>query len=593
MRVLFKLIFRGNSFVTWIQNRVTPKQFLIFGAILIGLTAGLAAVLLKLFVHWIIIYLGVLSSKRQAIMAALPVVGISLCSLYVFYLNRGKLGKGLSNILYAIAKKSSVLPKDQTYSHIITSALTIGFGGSAGLESPIVTTGSAIGSNFGLAYKLSYKERTLLLACGAAAGIAGAFNTPIAGVLFALEVLLVEANISAFIPILIAAATGGLCSKIILHEDILLSFKLQQPFDYHNVPFYMLLGILTGACSYYYAKAFITTETFFKRFENKRIIKALIGGAGLFVLILFIPPLFGEGYGSIKLLSNLNTDLVFLRSPLSEGALSKPLLYLLLLFVILFKPIATAFTTSSGGNGGNFAPSLFMGAFIGFLFSSLAGEIGIELPVSNFTIVAMAGILSGIFHAPLTAIFLIAEITGGYELIIPLMIVSALSYAVSKYFMPLSMDMQKLSEKESINTLNTDAYLLSNIDLAEFVESDFTEVPENIKLRQLVELISSSKRNIFPVIDKEGALKGLITIDDIRDIMFKQNLYDSVSVKQLMHSPRYIITEKHNVNSAMKLFDESHLWNIPVVFDGHYKGFISKSTILEKYRETLIQTSIE
>lgn len=593
MRVLFKLIFRGNAFVTWIQNRLTPKQFLIFGAILIGLTAGLAAVLLKLFVHWLIVYIGILSSQRQIIMAIFPFVGISLCALYVFYLNRGKLGKGLSNILYAIAKKSSILPKDQTYSHIITSALTIGFGGSAGLESPIVTTGSAIGSNFGLAYKLSYKERTLLLACGAAAGIAGAFNTPIAGVLFALEVLLVEANISAFIPILIAAATGGLCSKIILHEDILLHFKLQEPFNYYNVPFYLLLGLVTGVCSYYYAKTFTATENYFKKFERNHILKVLVGGAGLFVMILLVPPLFGEGYSSIKLLSNLNTDFIFANSPISQGVLSKPVLYLLLLLVILLKPIATAFTTSSGGNGGNFAPSLFIGAFIGFLFSSLAGEIGIQLPISNFTIVAMAGILSGIFHAPLTAIFLIAEITGGYELIIPLMIVSALSYAVSKYFMPLSIDMKKLSEKESINTTNTDSYLLSNINLTEFVERDFTEVPENIKLRQLVELISSSKRNIFPVIDKEGILKGLITIDDIRDIMFKQNLYDSVSVNQLMHVPRYIITEKNDVNSTMKLFDESHLWNIPVAFNGRYEGFISKSTILEKYRETLIKTSIE
>ncbi len=593
MGVLFKIIFRGNAFVIWIQDRLTPKQFIIFSAILIGLTAGLAAVALKLFVHWLIFYIGILSSHRQIFIAMFPFVGISLCALYVFYINRGKLGKGLSNILYAIAKKSSMLPKDQTYSHVITSALTIGFGGSAGLESPIVTTGSAIGSNFGLAYKLSYKERTLLLACGAAAGIAGAFNTPIAGVLFALEVLLVEANISAFIPILIASATGGLCSKIILHEDILLNFKLQQPFDYYNVPFYLLLGLLTGVCSFYYAKAFTVAEKYFIKFKSKHVLRVIVGGLGLFIMILFIPPLFGEGYNSIKLLSNLNTDLVFANSPLVKGALSKPMVYLLLLLVILLKPIATAFTTASGGNGGNFAPSLFIGAFIGFLFSSFAGEVGIQLPVSNFTIVAMAGILSGIFHAPLTAIFLIAEITGGYELIIPLMIVSALSYAVSKYFMPLSIDMQKLSEKESINTQNTDSYLLSNIDLAEFVERDFTVVPEDIKLRQLVELISSSKRNIFPVTDEENVLKGLITIDDIRDIMFKQNLYDSVSVKQLMHSPRYILTERHDINLAMKVFDESHLWNIPVVFNGRYEGFISKSTILEKYRETLIKTSIE
>ena len=593
MKLFLNLIFEGNRLVVWIQNKLTPKQFVIFSAILIGLTAGLSAVILKLFVHWLILKIGILSSNRQAIIALFPIIGISLCALFIHYLNGNKLGKGLSNILFSIAKKSSILPKDQTYSHIITSALTIGFGGSAGLESPIVTTGSAIGSNFGLAYKLSYKERTLLLACGAAAGIAGAFNTPIAGVLFALEVLLVEANISAFIPILIAAASGGLCSKIILHEDVLLNFKLQQPFDYRNVPFYLILGLVTGLTSYYYSKVFISTEKYFKKFEDKKLIKVIVGGFGLFVLILFVPPLFGEGYNTIKSLSSLSADSLFNNSFLSLNITSKPVLYALLLLVILLKPLATAFTLGGGGNGGNFAPSLFVGAFVGFLFSSLVTDFGFKLPVSNFTIVAMAGILSGIFHAPLTGIFLIAEITGGYELIIPLMIVSALSYAVSKYFMPLSIDMQKLSEKEKIVTTNTDSYLLSNISIPEFVERDFTEVPKNIKLRKLVELITSSKRNIFPVVNDEGNLKGLITIDDIRDVMFKQELYDKISVKELMHPTRYIITEKDDISSAMKLFDESHLWNIPVVFDGKYQGFISKSTVLEKYRNILIQSSIE
>lgn len=593
MRFFLNLIFEGNKLVIWIQNKLTPKQFVIFSAILIGLTAGLAAVLLKLFVHWFITYIGIISSNKQIIIALFPIVGISLCVLFIYYLNRNKLGKGLSNILFSIAKKSSVLPKDQTYSHVITSALTVSFGGSAGLESPIVTTGSAIGSNFGLAYKLSYKERTLLLACGAAAGIAGAFNTPIAGVLFALEVLLVEANISAFIPILIAAAAGGLCSKIILHEDVLLNFKLQQPFNYKNVPFYLLLGLLTGIVSYYYSKIFIATEKYFKKFEKKLFLKVVIGGAGLFVLILFVPPLFGEGYGAIKSLSNLSATSIFSNSAFPIAVISKPVLYSLLLLVILLKPIAVGFTLGSGGNGGNFAPSLFIGAFVGFLFSSLLSDLGITLPISNFTIVAMAGILSGIFHAPLTGIFLIAEITGGYELIIPLMIVSALSYAVSKYFMPLSIDMMKLSEKEKIVTTNTDSYLLSNIDITEFIERDFTEVPKNINLRALVELISTSKRNIFPVVNEEGNLKGLISIDDIRDVMFKQTLYDTILVRQLMRRPSYIITEKDDISSAMKLFDESHLWNIPVVFNGKYQGFISKSTILEKYRDVLVQSSIE
>lgn len=593
-RLNVNILFNANRIILWIQQKLSPKQFVIFSAILIGLTAGIAAVLLKLFSHLILKTIQVHSPDEQYFMAICPLFGIGLCALFVNYLNGGKLGKGIANILYAIAKKSSLLPKDQTYSHVVSSALTVGFGGSAGLESPIVTTGSAIGSNFGRTYKLSYKERTLLLACGAAAGIAGAFNTPIAGVLFALEVLLVEANITAFIPILIASASGALCSKVILQEEILLQFKLQETFDYMNVPFYMLLGLFSGVVSYYYSKVFIAGENYFKRFENRKILKVIIGGISLFVLILLIPPLFGEGYNSIKMLSTLNPQAIFENSILVHThALSKPIIYLSVIVVILLKPVATSITIGSGGNGGNFAPSLFLGAFVGFLFSTFMNDLGIHLPINNFTIVAMAGILSGIFHAPLTGIFLIAEITGGYELIIPLMIVSALSFAVSKYFMPLSIDMQKLSEKEKINTSSTDSYLLSSITLEKLIEQDFSEVRVEASLGQLIDIVSTSKRNIFPVIDRDFNLKGLISIDDIRDIMFKQNLYDKISVLEIMRRPVYVMTEKDDINSAMKLFDESHLWNIPVVIDNKYRGFISKSSILEKYREVLLHTSIE
>lgn len=593
MKFIFSIIFSGNKLIIWIQHRLSPKQFLIFSAILIGLTAGLGAVLLKLLVHFLITHIEIVSGNKQLYIAMFPLLGIGLCVLYVRYLNGNKLGKGIANIKHAIAKKSSILPKDQTYSHIVTSGLTVGFGGSSGLESPIVTTGASIGSNFGRIYKLSYKERTLLLACGAAAGIAGAFNTPIAGVLFALEVLVVEANITAFIPILIAAASGALCSKIILQEDVLLNFTLREPFDYVNVPFYALLGLVCGFCSYYYGRVFLATERYFKRFENNKVLKLLVGGVGLFVLIWLVPPLFGEGYGSIKLLANYHPADVFKNSALSFISFTKPILYLSLICVVLLKPVATAFTVGSGGNGGNFAPSLFVGAFVGFLFSSFVTDLGIPLPVSNFTLVAMAGILSGVFHAPLTGIFIIAEVTGGYELIIPLMIVSAMSYAVSIYFMPKSIDMQKLEEKEKIVTTDMDSYLLSNIDLLQFVENDFSEVDNESNLRGLVEFIAVSKRNIFPVVDKNAALKGLITVDDIRDVMFKQDLYDKVTVKELMRRPSYIITERDDIRSAMKLFDESHLWNIPVVISGVYKGFISKSTILEKYREVLIKSSLD
>lgn len=593
MKFLFSLIFGGNRFIIWIQQKLSAKQFVIFGAILIGLTAGLAAVLLKLFVHFLLKNIAFISGNDQFFIAMFPFVGISLCALYIHYLNGNKLGKGLANILHAIAKKSSYLPKDQTYSHIISSALTVGFGGSTGLESPIVTTGSAIGSNFGRAYKLGYKERTLLLACGAAAGIAGAFNTPIAGVLFALEVLVVEANITAFIPILIAAASGALCSKMILGDDVLLNFHLREPFNFVNVPFYLLLGLLTGICSYYYSKSFLLAENFFKRFEKKKVLKALVGGLGLFCMIYLLPPLFGEGYSSIKLLSGLEAESIFKNSALHIQTFSKPVLYSLLILVILLKPFATGFTVGSGGNGGNFAPSLFMGAFVGFLFSSIISDLGFPLPISNFTLVAMSGILSGVFHAPLTGLFIIAEITGGYELIIPLMIVSALSYAVSIYFMPMSIDMLKLAEKEKIVKTSRDSYLLSNISLEQFIEDDFSRVQIEYNLKQLVDLISVSKRNMFPVIDKNGNLKGIITIDDIREIMFKQEFYETVQVKELMRLPKYVITDTDDIPSVMKLFDESHLWNIPVVLHGVYRGFISKSTILERYREVLIKSSLD
>jgi CIC family chloride channel protein len=594
MRFRFSFLFRGNKLLTWVQQQLSPKQFLIFGSVLIGLTAGLAAVLLKLFVHLILQNVTVLSRDKQLYVAMFPLVGIALCVIYVKFLNKGRLGKGMSNILHSVAKKSSVMPKDQTYTHIITSGVTVGFGGSVGLESPIVTTGAAIGSNFGRAYRMSYKERTLLLACGAAAGIAGAFNTPIAGVLFALEVLLVEANISAFIPILIAAATGALCSKVILAEEVLLHFELAEPFDYLNVPFYFILGIVCGLSSFYYSKIFLATEEFFDRFRKNSWPRVLTGGIGLYVLILFLPPLFGEGYNSVKLIADLQAEEVFTKSAFSIDHMSRPVLYLLLFLVILSKPIATGLTLGSGGNGGNFAPSLFMGAFVGYFFSSLISDLGISpLPVTNFTLVAMAGLLSGIFHAPLTGIFIIAEVTGGYDLIIPLMLVSALSYAVSKYFMPLSIDMYKLAKKEKIVVTDTDSYLLSNIVLAQFVENDFHEVPFDSNLRKVIEVVSVSKRNLFPVVDAEMRLKGIITVDDIREIMFRQELYDKLTVRELMRHVDYVLTEKEDILSAMKMFDESHLWNIPVVFNGIYKGFISKSTILEKYREVLIQSSVE
>jgi len=550
--------------INWIHEKTSEKQFLIFSSICVGISAGIAAVILKLFVHAIRHYLVdefLLKYDFKYLYLILPLIGIGSTLLIVKYFFKNQLNRGNTAILFAIAKKSSFLPFHQMYSHIITSGLTVGFGGSAGLESPIVSTGSAIGSNFARTYKLSYKERTLLLAAGAAGGIAGAFNAPIAGVLFALEVILVDISISAFIPLLIAAASGALLSKIILHESNLLFFKLKQPFDYNNVPFYILLGLLAGITSLYYVNFFDKVESKFHTIKSG-FTKWFIGGVALVFLFALFPSLFGEGYESIKALSEFRTDALFRDSLLLGFIKSKWTLLFFITITLLLKAFAAAITLGSGGNGGNFAPSLFVGAYLGFAFSFFLTLMGFnDIPVSNFTIVAMAGILSGVFHAPLTAIFLIAEITGGYELIIPLMIVASISYIIVKRFHPESLDVRRLRNKGTIVSENKDTSILSKINTKEMIETDFATIHFKATLRDIVETIKHSKRNTFPVVKKNNKLLGIIYLDNIREEMFNPELYDKVTAKEVMRKQNEI-----------------------------YIGFLSKSSILDKYRHELLES---
>lgn len=444
---LAKLISLHEKLITFLQKYLNDKQFLIISGVLVGLSSAIAAILLKSMVYKIHILLFPESgSVSPFIYSLFPLVGILITSIIIQKTFKGKLGGGNAEIIYAVKKNESRLKRQLMYSHVITSAITVGTGGSTGLETPIVTTGAAIGSNYGKTYKVTTSDRTILLACGVAAGIGATFNAPIAGVLFAVEVLVSEITVSSFIPILIAAASGAIFSKIILNEDILLSFHLQEPFNYRNVPFYILLGLLAGFVSVYYIRVYSKIENMLNRVKQKYFIqKAILGGLMLGGLILLFPQLFGEGYTSIKFLSDQSPYNGFKGSLLENFISSPALLMIFLTAIVLIKAVATAITLGSGGNGGNFAPSLFMGAYLGFVFASLMNATGFfYLPVSNFTIVAMGGILSGIFHAPLTGIFLIAEITGGYDLIIPLMIVSALSFAVSKYLHEYSLDGMKL-----------------------------------------------------------------------------------------------------------------------------------------------------
>ena len=589
---LKKLNFIESS-INWIHEKTNEKQFLIFASILVGISAGLAAVILKLFVFFIRQYLVedfFFRFDYKYLYLILPLIGIGVAILIVKYFFKNQLNRGNSAILYAIAKKSSFLPFHQMYSNMITSGLTVGFGGSAGLESPIVSTGAAIGSNFAKTYKLNYKDRTLLLAAGAAGGIAGAFNAPIAGVLFALEVILVDMSISAFIPLLIAAASGALLSKIILNETDLLFFRLKQPFDYHNVLFYIILGLLAGIVSLYYVNFFDKVESKFSKMKSG-LSKWLIGGITLAGLFALFPSLFGEGYESIKLLSQFKATDLFKNSILLDFLDNKWMLLVFISLTLLLKAVATGITLGMGGNGGNFAPSLFVGAYLGFIFAYFLTLIGFDnIPVSNFTIVAMAGILSGVFHAPLTGIFLIAEITGGYELIIPLMIVSSISYIIVKYFHPESLDVRRLRDKGAIVSDNKDTSILSKIDIGKVIEIDFATIHFKATLRDIVETIKHSKRNIFPVVKKNNKVLGIIYLDNIREEMFNTEHYDTVTAKELMRKPSMIIDYNENIFSIMKKFEESGQWNLPVVKGEMYVGFLSKSSILDKYRHELLGT---
>ena len=591
-----KFIYKLESIIAWSQTKITPKQFIFLSAVLVGMSAAFAVIVLKTFAHWVFSFATYVSGilKLGFLNSILPIIGILLTVLVIKRVLGGTIQKGTSQILYAVAKKASIIPKKQMYAQIVTSSLTVGLGGSAGLESPIVITGAAFGSNYAQKYKLSYKDRTLLIGCGVAAGIAAAFNAPIAGVLFAIEVLLVDVSISAFTPIMISAATGALVSVILLDEEILLSFKQQQNFDYHNIPFYILLGLFTGIISIYYSRNFQRVEHFFGRLKLRPYKKALFGSSILAILIFIFPTLFGEGYESIKILSQNDPGQLLENTLFSDFRNNS---WVLLLFVgctMMVKVFATGITLSSGGNGGNFAPSLFLGSYVGFFFSKFLNLTGLtKLPISNFTMVGMAGILSGLFHAPLTAIFLIAEITGGYSLMIPLMIVSSISFAISKRFEKHSMDVKNLAKKGHAFTSNKDTNILSTLDTNSIIQTDYLTVTPNENLTKLVDLISHSNQVIFAVVDDENRLLGIVHFNDIREIIFNTYRVKYTLVKEIMVQPIEIIYPDDSMELVMNKFEKSRKAFLPVLKNDKYFGFISKSIALEAYRTKLKSMTIE
>jgi CIC family chloride channel protein len=575
----------------WLKNVLNRSQFLILSGVLVGITCGLAGVVLKSLVHYIhyIITYKVHFEEQVFFYILFPFLGIVITTLVVLFFFKGQDKKGISVILYEIARNSSVVSSVKMYSQIVQSAITVGLGGSAGLESPIAVTGAAIGSNFAQTYKLDYRERTLLLAAGATAGIASAFNAPIAGMMFAFEILLTGVVFTDFIPLVVAAVCGSLVSKVLLQEDVLFQFKTRNPFDYHNILYYLILGVLCGLYARYFVLIARYIDEFFHGLKMGRIRKAMLGGAILSVLCVLYPPLFGEGYDTIKALTNGEILPVIENSFFRFIGYREWVVVVFVAVICLLKAFSASITIFSGGNGGNFAPSLFAGGTLGYVFALLCVRFGIsDVPVNNLVIVGMAGVMSGVLYAPLTAIFLIAESTSGYDLFVPLMIVSVISYLMAKWFSPISPDLQKLADQGQIFTKEHDRNLLSLLDILDLIDKDVQVIRADASTEELAAALRTGRRNMISVVDENLRLVGIISLEDVRPLFFNPDALSFLTVKNLMKVPSVVISDFDSVVSAVKKFDETGAWNLPVVkVSGEFVGFISKSGVLNSYRELL------
>ncbi len=574
----------------WLRTRVSRAQFIMLIATIVGLFSGLTAVGLKMLVHYLQRYI---ESIRISPFAYLffPAIGLVLAVFIVKQFFGNHIERGIAMVLRFIARGSSYIPARNTYEHVATSAVTVGLGGSAGLEAPIVATGSAIGSNVARISEMNYSERSLLIACGAAAGISAVFNAPIAGVIFAVEVLLAETIVSYFIPLIIASVIGVLCSRIILAEGILVNFRLRENFDYANVPFYILMGIAAGFFSLYYARFFKKAEHRIEDWKANSYKKAVVAGILLAALCFVFPPLFGEGYESVKLVASGNLTSVPEHVGIFGWMGTTWGLIVFGLLVALLKPLAAAVTIGAGGNGGNFAPSLFAGSFLGYGFSRLINVTPwVRVPEGNFSLVGMAGVLSGVMYCPLTAIFLIAEITNGYELFIPLMIVSSISFFIVKSYEPYSMEIKKLALEGKVLTHQKEKNILNFINLEEIIQSSYKSIDIDKKLTDLVELVKQSDKNIFAVHDSKQRFAGIIELNDIKQKLFDPSRFEEVSVRSLMKKPAAIISPDDSMHSIMDKFDVTQSWYLPVLDkERHFLGFISKSRLFAKYRTLLSQ----
>lgn len=584
-----------TKFLVWRAKHISHTQFVAILSIVVGFTSGIGAVLLKNLTHFFQYLMedGLVQYYHHAFYFVFPIIGLALVYIIIKYVLRKKVSHGIPSTLYAISKRKGIMDRHQMFGSLLTAPITVGFGGSVGLEGPTVATGAAISSNIARALHLNHSTRILLISCASAGALSSIFKAPIAAIIFAIEVFSLDLTLASLLPLLLASISAIITSYFFFGNDALLPFTIVDGFIISDVPFYILLGLFGGITSIYFYEAYTRIQKFFDRFSSP-IHKLLLGGMGIGILLFLVPPLYGEGFDTMNNLVKGNTDAVLQDNIFNLDLDSAWTVILLLAGLVVFKVVASAFTFGAGGVGGIFAPTLFMGSLMGNCVAKLINHLGIfknEVSESNFTLVGMCALMAGVLHAPLTAIFLIAEVTGGYELFIPLMVTASISYAMARYVRSHSVYTMQLARKGELLTHNKDQAVLMFMDIDKVIEKNFLPVYPKMTLGDMVhKVVVKSNRNIFPVVsEKNGNLLGIILLDDIRPIMFDQTLYKTVLAQDVMQTPPSIIDlDTDKMADVMRKFQDSSAWNLPVVKNEKYEGFVSKSKLLTAYRRELI-----
>ncbi len=587
----FKSILR--KFLIWKYKHISEQQFVYILSILVGFLAGIGTVVLKNLTHTIRYLFDsyVFKDYHSSFYFILPIIGLILVYIIKQTWLKKHIGHGISTTLHAISKLNGIIPRYNIYAALITAPLTVGFGGSVGLQGPAVSVGTALGSNAARLFHMNTKTRMLLIGCATAGAMASMFKAPIAAIVFAIEIFSLDIAFASLVPLLIASVSAIVTSYFFLGTDVLLRFELTDKFEINDILFYALLGIVTGFMSVYFSKVFFGITNFFKKFES-RAKRLLIGGLAIGTMLYIIPPLYGEGYGIINNLLKGDHLAAISNTPFTLDLENIWVVIGLLFGITIFKAIAMTTTFGAGGVGGVFIPTLVMGSALGNAFAKIINNLGLDFHVSesNFTLIGMTGLMAGVLHAPLTAIFLIAEITGGYELFVPLMLVAAISYAITKYYVSHSIYTLKLAKRGELITYDKDKNVLMMLEIDKVIETNFVILNPEMKLGEILEnAVAKSSRNHFPVVNDAHEFLGVIRLDDIRHIMFNTDLYKKVDVASLMKADADIINyEKDTMSDIMLKFKTTAAWNLPVVKNGKYHGYISKSKLLTAYRRKLI-----